>query len=155
MTKNLWRKLVLLSTLFILLLSSCNQDSLSNSSLSDSLNSDSISGESSEITSNTSADIFGINETSFPTYKTNFLENGTTRRVGYTLSASSTNLSADYLDVVNVPGESGTSTDGRWIKYFYPNDPGKLKVKSSGTYNIYISLFDDYSWARIYIEPAI
>ncbi|MFA5735834.1 MAG: alpha-amylase family glycosyl hydrolase [Bacilli bacterium] len=56
MTKNLWRKLVPLSTLFILLLSSCNQDSLSNSSLSDSLNSDSISGESSEITSNTSAD---------------------------------------------------------------------------------------------------
>ncbi|MGD9813643.1 MAG: hypothetical protein AB7D50_04350 [Bacilli bacterium] len=108
-----------------------------------------------EFSIKTSADIFGINETSFPTYKTNFLENGTTRRVGYTLSASSTNLSADYLDVVNVPGESGTSTDGRWIKYFYPNDPGKLKVKSSGTYNIYISLFDDYSWARIYIEPAI
>lgn len=97
-------------------------------------------------------DVSGLGANTYPTHLSNKADG-----IGYTLSQDEAkpNYTADYLEVTGTPTESGTSTDGTWIKYVKPAEPDPLRFKESGVYNIYITFWDDYGWIRIYVEPAV
>lgn len=75
--------------------------------------------------------------------------------IGYTLSADDSipNATTNYLKVNNSQS-SGPAGDGGTY-YSFGNGPvGTLEFKVSGTFNIYITFWDNFGWARIYVEPA-
>lgn len=76
--------------------------------------------------------------------------------IGYTLSADPNvpNATGDYLKVNGTPLASGDASDGGEYYDFGTGTPGSLEFKSSGTFNIYITFWDNFGWARIYVEPA-
>ncbi|MGI6714477.1 MAG: hypothetical protein ACOX3K_05495 [Bacilli bacterium] len=98
----------------------------------------------------TTSDIFAVGATTFPTYQ------GGRTQTGYTLSESAGgNKTGTYVELINTPNEEGPAADGgTYHKFLKPSNPGGLRVKLAGTYNIYITFWDDYSWVRIYIEPT-
>lgn len=94
-------------------------------------------------------DIFGIGDTTYPTTKS-----GKADGIGYTLAASgTTNYTTNYLEVVNPPSSNGVSSDGAWYNFGQTN-PTNLRFKTTGNYAIYITLWDNYGWVRIYVQPA-
>lgn len=76
--------------------------------------------------------------------------------IGYTLSSDNNkpNHTADYLKV-NGSKSNGPAQDGGYYYSFGNSDPGTLEFKVSGKFNIYITFWDNFGWARIYVEPAI
>jgi len=99
-------------------------------------------------------DISGLGANEYPTYLS-----GKADGIGYTLSADKDegNYTANYLELVGEPSESGINTedhDATWIKFNSPAEVLPLRFKTSGTYNVYITFWDNFGWVRIYVQPA-
>ena len=99
-------------------------------------------------------DISGLGANEYPTYLS-----GKADGIGYTLSADKDegNYTANYLELVGEPSESGINTedhDATWIKFNSLAEVLPLRFKTSGTYNVYITFWDNFGWVRIYVQPA-
>lgn len=96
----------------------------------------------------TKTDVFGVGDTTYPTTLSG--KSG----IGYTLAANGeVNLTSTYLEVVNPPTNNDVSADGAWYDYGQ-SAPTNLRFKATGTYTIYITMWDNYGWVRIYVQPA-
>lgn len=100
----------------------------------------------------TTNDLFNVGATLFPTYQ------GGSATTGYTLSASPAYRTSSYLELVNTPDEQGPDGEengGTYHKFYSPHEPGGLRAKATGNYDIYITFWDSYSWVRIYMVPSL
>lgn len=98
----------------------------------------------------TPSDLSGLGDETLPSTKSNKGD------IGYTLSSDNNkpNHTADYLKVNGNVTSSGPAQDGGYYYSFGNAMPGSLEFKVSGRFNIYITFWDNFGWARIYVEPA-
>ncbi len=98
---------------------------------------------------------WGYTSDVYPTTKSNKADG-----IGYTLSADvqNGNYTDTYLEALNTD-EDGDSLDDKGNKngtyWKYTSSPlGKIRVKQTGTYNIYINIWDQGGWLQIYASLA-